>query len=39
MSARVDVTNGVDGKAHLLTRLNQEYRDLLDLAAGLDDKQ
>src|SRR5436309_2985245 len=37
MSARVDVTNGVDGKAHLLGRLNREYRDLLDLAAGLDD--
>src|SRR5438067_4963764 len=39
MSARVDVSSGVEGKAHLLTRLNQEYRDLLDLAAGLDDKQ
>ena len=39
MSERVDVTNGVEGKAHLLALLQQEYRGLVAIAAGLDDKQ
>src|SRR5581483_3568851 len=39
MTVRVDVTNGVEGKDHLLSRLRQEYRDLLEIASGLDDKE
>jgi len=39
MTTRVDVTDGVDGKAHLLSLLRQEYRDLLTIATSLDDKQ
>jgi uncharacterized protein (TIGR03083 family) len=39
MSERVDVSNGVEGKAHLLSLLQQEYRNLVTIAANLDDKQ
>jgi len=38
MAARVDVTNGFEGKAQLLGLLRREYARLTDLAAGLDDK-
>ena len=39
MSARVDVSSGAEGQEHLLGLLRKEYRQLLDLAVGLDDKQ
>jgi uncharacterized protein (TIGR03083 family) len=39
MSERVDVSNGAEGKAHLLSLLQKEYEQLLELSIGLDDKQ
>ena len=39
MSERVDVSNGAEGKAHLLSLLQKEYEQLVEIATALDDKQ
>lgn len=39
MTTRIDVSNGADGKAHLLSLLRREYRGLVETSARLDDKQ
>ena len=39
MSARVDVSNGTEGKAYLLSLVQREYEQLIETSVGLDDKQ